>query len=100
MLIAEVILKQLGGPMFNAMVRPTAIVALSDGVQFSIPKNASGANKVRIILDKSLDLYVVEFWKISRKATAAPVKIASADMLDVDQMRNFFSEKTGMLLRI
>lgn len=63
--VATEILRQLGGHQFTVMTGAKNFVALEDGLKFTIGKNHSKANLVKITLT-AMDDYVVEFWKKGR----------------------------------
>ncbi len=91
--IAQTIYEQLGADRFAFMTGAKNIVGLDEGLMFSIPRNQSPYNKVRITLTPD-DLYNVEFFKMSRlgdisKQTGYPGMYA-------DQLRALFTRVTGL----
>lgn len=60
--VAAEILHQLGGNKFVVMTGAKHLLALDNGIRFTIGRNASKANRVEITLN-GLDLYDVKFIK-------------------------------------
>lgn len=91
--IAQTIYEQLGADRFAFMTGAKNIIGLDEGLMFSIPRNQSPYNKVRITLTPD-DLYNVEFFKMNRlgdisKQTGYPGMYA-------DQLRALFTRVTGL----
>lgn len=99
--VAQIIIRQLGGNAFIAMVGAKSIVATEiggqAGVQFSIGCGANGGiNKVRITLNEA-DLYDVEFFKIR----GANIKeISKAKDVYAYQLAAVFTSHTDMATRL
>jgi len=91
--IGQTIYQQLGANRFAAMTGSKNFVAGDDYLMFSIPRNASVFNKVRITLTPD-DLYKVDFMKVSRMGEISKSK--AYDGLYADQLRDFFTSVTGM----
>lgn len=91
---AKVILEQLGGRQFIAMTGARDLIGSADALMFRIGRGAKdGANKVRITLDRGLDLYVVEVFKIR----GADVRtLERRDAVHVAALRATFTALTGM----
>ena len=106
-IIASTILSQLGGNRFIAMTGAKEFIALEDGLQFKIGRNASKANRVQIVLNEK-DLYDVRFSKFSPArltksydwvdATDVPVAMYSDAHADI--LQNLFTKVTGMYTRL
>jgi hypothetical protein len=99
--IAAVIIQQLGGKgRLAAMTGAKDFLAIENGLQFGVGKNAAGVNKVRIVLVTG-DLYDVEFGTVRRVKGVPTYKVldetkgAYADML-----KPLFEKATGMYLTL
>ena len=90
--IANTVLQQLGGERFRAMTGAKNIVALENGIQFSIPKAKDGINKVVIKLT-SQDNYDIEYWRI-RGASFKLIKVSKS--IGVENLRSTFTKDTGL----
>ena len=95
--VAETILAQLGGTRFIAMTGAKDIVGGDNSLSFSIGRNKSRANKVRITYNPSTDLYDMEFARLSKYDWK---KIWKRYDLDVEQMRLGFIAFTGLELSL
>jgi len=91
--IAQTIYEQLGADRFAFMTGAKNIVGLDEGLMFSIPRNQSPYNKVRITLTPD-DLYNVEFFKMSRLGDIS--KQTSYPGMYADQLRALFTRVTGL----
>jgi hypothetical protein len=96
MSIAQTILAQLGGSKFIAMTGAKNLVSGADSLQFSIGRNASRANKVRVTLTSD-DLYTVEFFRL-RGIECDMVCMNRS--LNVEQLRAYVSTVTGFALSL
>jgi hypothetical protein len=90
-MIAEIILKQLGGSRFVAMTGAKDFLAVDRGLMFRIPRTRN-IRKVIITL-RSDDTYNVEFIAI-RNLDAKVVK--KLDGLFCDQLQSEFTKITGL----
>lgn len=92
MQVAKEILNQLGGNKFVVMTGAKNLVALENGLMFSIGRGAKKSiNKVVVKLN-SMDLYGMEFWNIR----GANVKtVATAQNVYCDQLQEIFTKETG-----
>lgn len=93
--IANTILQQLGGNKFIAMTGAKGLAGGSNSLQFHFPKGANKANICRITLQTS-DTYMVEFWNYS--ARTLTTKNIGAPVRDIyaDQLRDVFTQHTGL----
>lgn len=91
--IAQTIYEQLGADRFAFMTGAKNIVGLDEGLMFSIPRNQSPYNKVRITLTPD-DLYNVEFFKMNRLGDIS--KQAGYPGMYADQLRALFTRVTGL----
>lgn len=106
-MIASTILQQLGGNKFIAMTGAKHLVALDNGIKFSIGKNASKANTVKITLN-GLDLYDVEFIKFTpysfkikndgtfKETLESSKVIATKNDIYSDMLQDIFTSVTGL----
>ena len=92
--VADMILAQLGGRRFSAMTGARDFLGGPDALQFSIPRNASKANKVRIVLAGD-DTYTVEFWSVRRHGLDCRQVYGLAGVY-CDQLREIFEAQTGL----
>lgn len=99
--IAQVILQQLGGVnRLSVMTGANGFVAIENGVQFSIGRNAKGVNKVIIRLNAQ-DLYDVEFGAQRRVKFEMRYTVkSSSEGIYADMLKATFEEATGMYLTI
>ncbi len=91
--IAQTIYEQLGADRFAFMTGAKNIVGLDEGLMFSIPRNQSPYNKVRITLTPD-DLYNVEFFKMNRLGDIS--KQTEYPGMYADQLRALFTRVTGL----
>lgn len=96
MQVAQTILEQLGGRKFIVMTGAKNFVGDEKMLMFSLPKNASGANKVRITLTPT-DLYDIEFFKI--RGTTVTLLDAIEEVY-AESLQDIFTERTGFLTRL
>lgn len=97
--VAATLFQQLGGTKFQIMTGARGMVALDNGLQFTLDRfaiNGLWANKVRITLEPS-DTYTVEFWYI-RRADAVLTK--SVEDVYEDRLREVFTQYTGLLTSV
>jgi len=91
----EIILDQLGGNKFYAMVGPKNIVWTKNGVQFDISSrlNKLKANRITIEIDRTTDEYIIRAWK----QRGLDIKqIGETKGIQAAQLRAAFSRLTGM----
>ena len=91
--VAQIIYQQLGANRFAAMTGSKNFVAGDDYLMFSIPKNASPFNKVRITLTPN-DTYNMEFLKVGRLGDVSKTKVY--EDVYADQLQELFRGLTGM----
>ena len=106
--VANTIFEQLGGKKFVAMTGAKRIVAVEDGIQMRLAKNASKANHLEITLN-ALDLYDMKFTRFTdsrldkKTCEWVPAKneeIAVYGDLYFDQLQTIFTAVTGMRTRL
>lgn len=106
--VASVILQQLGGNKFIAMTGAKNLLALENGIRFTIGRNASKANRVEITYN-GLDLYDIKFikhtpYKIKVDYNKGTVKetqektVVLKEYNDIycDMLQELFTEYTGL----
>lgn len=94
--IANTIVKQLGGNRFAMMTGAKDFLALSDGVVFKVGRNSGKCNYVRIKLN-SMDLYDVEY---IRMRNGEEKILKKENDLYNDMIVRSFEEFTGMYTKI
>jgi hypothetical protein len=92
MQIANTILEQLGGRRFIVMTGAKNFVGGTDSLSFSLPRNASNCNKMRITLTPA-DTYTVDMFKIRAGKFENPV---TRENVYCDQLQDVFTSVTGM----
>jgi len=91
--VAQIIYQQLGANRFAAMTGSKNFVAGDDYLMFSIPKNASPFNKVRVTLTPN-DTYNMEFLKVGRLGDVRKTEVY--EDVYADQLQELFRGLTGM----
>ena len=91
--VTETIYQQLGGNRFAMMTGAKNFVAYPDLLEFSIPRNASSANRVRVFYEPSSDLYTLTF---NRTSGLKSSEIARFEDVYADQLQPLFTQVTGM----
>lgn len=106
--VATTILNQLGGNRFITMTGAKDFFTNGNDLCFSIPKNMSKANRVKIVLDAD-DTYRVQFIKFtpsrfnSKTFTFTDSKaetLKEYEMIYCDQLQELFTNYTGMYTRL
>ena len=64
-MIAKTILEQMGGHGFAAMTGSKHFIDLGDGLQMSLARNKTSANRLRVVLDEATDTYTMCFYRQS-----------------------------------
>lgn len=91
--IGTTILEQLGGNRFQVMTGARAAYTFAEGIQFTLPRNASKANRFRVTLDAATDTYSLKFWKLTKTKI---VEVAAFDLVHVSELRSIFERVTGL----
>lgn len=94
--VANEIFKQLGGNKFVTMTGAKNLISGNDYLSFRIPKAKDGLNFVKIVLNQQ-DTYNIEFGKVYG-ATYRIVK--TIDDIDVSNLKETFTENTGLYLNL
>lgn len=92
--VAQTIYQQLGANRFVAMTGAKNFVGGEDYLMFSIPRNMSPYNKVKITYVPGRDLYDVDFMKVTRAGGVA--KGEPYNDVYAEQLRELFTSVTGM----
>ena len=106
--IATTILQQLGGNRFVAFTGAKEFIAIDNGLQFKIGRNASKTNRIKITLNGA-DLYDMEFIKYRpfsvkvdhKKGEVKTIEEKSETVREFndvyfDQLQDLFTEVTGL----
>jgi len=91
--VTETIYQQLGGNRFVVMTGAKNFVAYPDLLEFTIPRNMSKANRVRVYYEPGSDLYTVTFNKTTGLSN---VELQRFEDVYADQLRSLFTQVTGM----
>ena len=92
--VAQTIYQQLGANRFVAMTGAKNFVGGEDYLMFSIPRNMSPYNKVKITYVPGRDLYDVDFMKVTSAGGVA--KGEPYNDVYAEQLRELFTSVTGM----
>lgn len=90
--VGQTILDQFGGNRFVVMTGARGFVVSDDALSFTIPKNKSRANKVRVTLMPN-DTYTVEFFKSTPRVFEA---LRTVEHVYADSLRSIFTAFTGL----
>ena len=106
--IAGTILEQLGGNRFLAFTGSKDLMAVDRGLQMSLVRNSSRANRLRITLNWD-DTYTMKFYRhtngglrIDHKKGTAEFKepkdtdVKEYEHIYFDQLQELFTETTGL----
>ena len=97
MSVAKEILETLGGNKFRVMTGAKNFMGFSNGLVMKIGRNSSNSNYLNITLN-SLDLYDMEFAKVSRMGEKKSVTEYS-DVYN-DMLTDVFTKHTGMYTKL
>lgn len=100
-IIAKTILEQMGGHGFAAMTGSKHFIDLSNGLQMSLARTKTSANRLRVILDEATDTYTMCFYRQSMtKDFGIKVKeIAKHEGVYFDMLQSIFTQVTGLYTR-
>lgn len=98
MQVAQTILQQLGGNRFAVMTGAKNFLGDESSLSFRLPSYFArgGINAVKVTLN-DLDLYDVKLMKV--RGTSVATVAESANLYAEDMVR-YFSEKTGLALKL
>lgn len=92
--VTQETIKALGGNKFLAMTGAKNLMALENGLQFSLPRGASNkANIVQVTINDK-DLYCLAFFNL-RGVNCR--EIERIDNIFVEDLQSVFTDKTGLL---
>lgn len=97
--IAATILAQLGGNRFCAMTGAKNFVQGTSLLQFDLPRNSGGVNRVQVVLHAN-DLYTVACYKWSRDKLSLKDVGQHSHGVYADQLQEIFTAKTGLYTRL
>ena len=92
-MIANTILQQLGGHGFTVMTGGRNYINLGNGLQMSLARNKTSANRLKIILDEDTDTY-------TKYADIKVKKIAKYEGVYFDMLQQIFTDVTGLYTRL
>jgi hypothetical protein len=107
-IIANEILKQLGGNKFITMTGSKNFLAIENGISMKLTRNGSKANMLEIKLNGK-DLYDVRFYRYSggrmnmKTLAVSPVKFEDVEVINdvyFDQLQEIFTRVTGLYTRL
>ena len=100
-MIAKTILEQMGGRRFAAMTGSKDFIGLRNGLQMSLARNKTSANRLKVILDEDTDTYTMYFYRQSMtKHFDIKVKeIAKYEGVYFDMLQDIFTQVTGLYTR-
>ena len=93
LIVAETILKTLGGNKFRMMTGAKHLAGDENSLSMRIGRNSSNSNYLKITLN-SMDLYDMEFCKLTRMGEKKSVK--EYNNVYNDMMTDIFTKHTGM----
>ena len=93
LIVAETILKQLGGNQFRMMTGAKNLGATEDSLSMRLGRNSSNSNYLKITLN-SMDLYDMEFCKLTKMGEKKSV--TEYNNVYNDMMTDQFTAHTGM----
>ena len=97
LIVAETILKTLGGNKFRMMTGAKNLAGDEDSLSMRIGRNSSNSNYLKITLN-SMDLYDMKFCKLTRKFEEKSVTEYS-DVYN-DMLTEVFEKHTGMYTKL
>ena len=97
LIVAETILKTLGGNKFRMMTGAKNLAGDENSLSMRIGRNSSNSNYLKITLN-SMDLYDMKFCKLTRKFEEKSV----TEYCDVynDMLTEVFEKHTGMYTKL
>ena len=97
LIVAETILKTLGGNKFRMMTGAKNLAGDENSLSMRIGRDSSNSNYLKITLN-SMDLYDMKFCKLTRKFEEKSV----TEYCDVynDMLTDVFTEHTGMYTKL
>ena len=109
-MIANTILQQLGGHGFTVMTGSRNYIKtgsrnyinLGNGLQMSLARNKTSANRLKIILDEDTDTYTMYFYRqtLTKYADIRVKEIAKYEGVYFDMLQQIFTDVTGLYTRL
>lgn len=101
-MIANTILQQLGGHGFTVMTGSRNYINLGNGLQMSLARNKTSANRLKIILDEDTDTYTMYFYRqtLTKYADIRVKEIAKYEGVYFDMLQQIFTNVTGLYTRL
>lgn len=101
-MIANTILQQLGGHGFTIMTGSRNYINLGNGLQMSLARNKTSANRLKIILDEDKDTYTMYFYRqtLTKYADIKVKEIAKYEGVYFDMLQQIFTDVTGLYTRL
>lgn len=101
-MIANTILQQLGGHGFTVMTGSRNYINLGNGLQMSLARNKTSANRLKIILDEDTDTYTMYFYRqtLTKYADIKVKEIAKYEGVYFDMLQQIFTDVTGLYTRL
>ncbi len=105
MTVATIIYQQLGGNKFMVMTGAKQLSSIPNGIEFSLPRNKSKANRFKVVLDQGADLYDVTFSKFALPRLSSKtgeltggeaVELSVTRRVDAESLRAMFTDYTGL----
>lgn len=98
-MIAKTILEQMGGRRFAAMTGSKDFIGLRNGLQMSLARNKTSANRLKVILDEDTDTYTMYFYRQSMTKHFDIKEIAKYEGVYFDMLQDIFTQVTGLYTR-
>ena len=105
-MIANTILQQLGGHGFTSSLEKQTgsrnYINLGNGLQMSLARNKTSANRLKIILDEDTDTYTMYFYRqtLTKYADIKVKEIAKYEGVYFDMLQQIFTDVTGLYTRL
>ena len=102
-MVAKIILEQMGGGEFVAMTGSKNFIDLGNGLRMNLTRNKTSANRLEITLDRETDTYTMKFSRqtFSKKTFEVSKKdIALHEGVYCDMLEEMFASTTGLYTRL
>ena len=95
------ILQQIGGRRFVALMGSRDFIDFGDGVRMNLSRNKTSANRLAITLDKETDTYRMRFYRmtVSKHLEVKTKDIAVYEGVYCDMLEEIFTSVTGLYTR-
>ena len=100
-MIAKTILEQMGGHRFATMTGSKDFIGLRNGLQMSLTRNKTSANRLKVILDEATDTYTMYFYRqcMTKNFDIKVKDIAKYEGVYFDMLQSIFTQVTGLYTR-